>query len=131
MKAFKVFVFGSLKKGGQFDQSEDAINIEEAKCHGFQLWLTHFPFMLHGGNLDYVHGELHEYNMDKLPVLDHIEGHPNLYERREVYVETNDGAEKAYAYFLVDDSWSENATRVPDDNFDAEGDYRYDIYNRR
>jgi gamma-glutamylcyclotransferase (GGCT)/AIG2-like uncharacterized protein YtfP len=64
--------------------------------------MKYYPVILHGGNEDFVRGELHVYDMEMLEALDNIEGHPHLYERRIMSVETKDGVKRAFVYVQVD-----------------------------
>merc|ERR1712130_738289 len=53
------------------------------------------------GNDEEVWGVLWELNIEHLTTLDAQEGVPTVYNRKAVTVETDDGEEEAFTYFLV------------------------------
>ena len=102
--AIKVFVYGSLKRGGnvrgmQFFQ--DAIHIGQATTTAGiydMLDLGAFPGVVFDGQHD-ITGEVYIVDENILAQLDAIEGYPDFYDRTEV--ETTEG--KAFMYYLPAD----------------------------
>lgn len=102
--SIKVFVYGSLKKGGnvrgmQFFQ--DAIHVGQAfTTAGIydMLDLGAFPGVIIDGKHD-ITGEVYIVDETILAQLDAIEGYPDFYNRAEV--ETTEG--KAFMYYLPSD----------------------------
>ena len=104
----KIFVYGTLKKGGRFSTSFDnfRISVKEAKASGIMYNVNNaYPAAIFGKG-GVITGELHEYSHAKevISLLDAIEGYidensnANLYNRIMVEVTTNDGKEKCLAY---------------------------------
>lgn len=103
----KVFVYGTLKKGGRFASRFDEFrkSCKAGKVKGTLFSLGSFPGIVLSGDTE-VRGEVHEYNNAKNveAALDRIEGFispgnlHNLYEKRKVNVETATGTEECYLY---------------------------------
>ena len=90
----KVFVYGTLKKGGRLFLEEHAKDIRPAKIKGtlYSMPRTPFPFATVGGER-IIEGEVHEY--DPLVVWEVIDKIEAGYDR--VKTETLDG-EEVYVY---------------------------------
>lgn len=92
----RVFVYGTLKKGG--DLSYHLLGTERidmhAKLEGYTLYGWGVPKMVPDGS-GHVEGEVYGVSDERLAVLDHVEGHPRIYKR--TMVELADGT-KAWAY---------------------------------
>ena len=85
----KVFVYGTLKKGGRFHsvlESSEYIGKGETGPD-FELYDTKagYPAVKLGGNTK-ISGEIYNVDKDTLSKLDYIEGHPDFYERKKTYV---------------------------------------------
>lgn len=99
----KVFVYGTLKKGGRL--SLEDYGEEHAKLLGnavtrpqYTMWsLQHFPAVTFGGNTK-ISGEVWEVSDKVFAELDIIEGYPSFYDRK--VIQTSLG--KAWMYFLDD-----------------------------
>jgi gamma-glutamylcyclotransferase (GGCT)/AIG2-like uncharacterized protein YtfP len=104
---FKLFVYGSLKRGKSafgFLERHQAVFLKEAvtapKYHIYQI--SWFPGMVideteecpSGG----VHGEVFEVSEECLKHLDQYEGAPDLFRREEITLEDGD---KAITYIYV------------------------------
>lgn len=121
----KLFFYGTLKRGGYFFENYNlgnlAESIREARLEGYQLWQGAYPFVLHGGNLDYVVGEVHEYNPDMMELFDLIEGCPHLYIREELEVTyPDDTTEKVWVYKPADHEVTRNAELIEGGEFDVQ-----------
>lgn len=105
----KVFVYGTLKENGHFFNAcrldREAKSIKPAILKGYNLWEGAYPYILVGGKHDRVHGEVHEYPDELIHTLDVIEGHPELYRRKEIPVYIGDDEERviAWVYFPEDE----------------------------
>lgn len=101
-----VFVYGSLKKGfGNHRLLEKAISHGKGTISGRIYSLGSYPGLKEAVD-DKVHGELYEVNDATLAALDRLEGHPRMYERKEVAVylpgdpeQMDDDATVAWTYF--------------------------------
>lgn len=107
----KVFVYGTLKQGGTFNES---LRQPESEFLGNALTVSKYHFFDLGkfpcickttaatrAKYQQVHvrGEL--YKTRAIKVMDYIEGHPTFYKREQIWVETVNGVlHKAWAYFL-------------------------------
>ncbi len=83
---YKVFVYGTLKKGGRLNHYLDESRFVENKIiKGYSLYnLGWFPgIQFTGEETDVVHGEVWEISGDTLTILDRVEGVPTLYTRIE------------------------------------------------
>lgn len=93
-----VFVYGTLKKGfGNHLFLKDQKFCGEALIRGTLVSLKWFPGYIATGN-DVVKGEVYSVDDETLKRLDHLEGHPRFYERREVKLEDN--AKRVWCYCL-------------------------------
>lgn len=98
---FKVFVYGTLKKGYPLFDGDVVSEVEEDSLDNYSIYQEprcFFPFLLEetGG---VAHGEVHTFDEDwYLRKLDFIEGDGRIYQRVEVI--TNNG-HKAYAYVAI------------------------------
>lgn len=80
----RLFVYGTLKKGfNNHHFLQDATYIEEATIKGTLLNLGWFPGYIPEGEGE-VHGEVYEINDEILKRIDHLEGHPDFYTRKDV-----------------------------------------------
>lgn len=108
----RVFVYGTLKKGGRLSRpvEHDRISAVDGIVNGsmFDVGGGCYPAVIFGGN-DKVNGEVHEYRNAKevLQTMDRIEGFSgevkkrgegNLYNRIEVDVEVNGKIVKCSTY---------------------------------
>lgn len=105
-----VFVYGTLKQGEAnygVMESANGTFIAKAKLPGYYMVNTPwYPFAAKSDNDDdYIEGELYKVPMEKLHILDTLEGYPQLYDRDVVsikdldafiYVNRNKAEMKAY-----------------------------------
>jgi gamma-glutamylcyclotransferase (GGCT)/AIG2-like uncharacterized protein YtfP len=107
MAELKIFVYGTLKVGGRLSKPFDGVrtSVKVGKIKGTLYDLGSFPGVKLEG--DYIiTGEVHTYTDSILieKALDRIEGfikdgHPsNLYNKRQIQVETDAGVEKCLVY---------------------------------
>lgn len=96
----KFFVYGTLKEGGRLSGPVVRFregDIKKATIVGtmFSVHGSYPAVVLEGNNI--IHGELHEYDEQAVPIMDQIEGYGgpdcphNLYNRGEVEVTLEDG----------------------------------------
>lgn len=109
----KVFVYGTLKKGGLFASRFDKFRLtnKPGKVKGTMFSVFgNYPGLVLNGETE-IKGEVHEYsNAEDVEIaLDRIEGFlysgftDNLYEKRNVVVETDDGSEECILYEYAQD----------------------------
>lgn len=116
-----VFVYGTLKKGfSNHHFLKDQEYLGKAEIKGTMISLRHFPGVCLVGNDDIL-GEVYEINDETLKRLDHLEGHPSFYKRKEIlafYIDNLDQeveANKAWCYTLPESYLQEgNHQRIPD-----------------
>lgn len=105
----KVFVYGSLKRGGNIRGSQmfkDAINVGQAQTTAgiYSMYdLGAFPGVTLDGKHD-INGEVLLIDDKTLADFDMIEGYPDFYDKTEV--ETTEG--KAIMYYLPNDRITDN-----------------------
>lgn len=93
----KLFVYGTLKKGGYYHDRMDGTFLGEAVAHGWQMVdLGPYPAVVAGTASAY--GELYE--VESLELLDPIEDYPRHYNRKIVPVFVGDLEHEAWIYFL-------------------------------
>jgi gamma-glutamylcyclotransferase (GGCT)/AIG2-like uncharacterized protein YtfP len=93
----KLFVYGTLKKGGCYHDRMNGTFLGEAVAHGWTMVdLGPYPAVVAGSGS--VFGELYE--VESLGALDPIEDYPRLYNRRIVPVFVGDEPHEAWIYFL-------------------------------
>lgn len=113
---YKVFVYGTLKKG----QPNEYVmtKISNVKYLGLAVTCAQYPLIIAGewnlpmlldieGEGKRVEGELYQVNGTALKQLDEFEGHPDFYKRKEIQVkfvtESNAGScVKCWTYFIKD-----------------------------
>jgi len=97
---FKVFVYGTLKRGFRLHRFlAGARYLGEAKVSGFKMYdLGWYPGIVPGEGL--VHGELYEVDLKTLLLLDEVEAEGEEYDRRLCEVITEDGR-KTWAFVYV------------------------------
>jgi len=99
---FRVFVYGSLKSGGdirglnQFGDGAAIIGKTRTKYPDYEMVdLGAFPGVFLNGD-NFIEGEVWEVDKETMQDLDAIEGYPNFYNRQEIYTELG----KANMYYL-------------------------------
>ena len=114
MTTFKVFVYGTLKRG--FDNHQILAKskfIGKAKTlHSYPMICKYpsFPYLIDAEGEGFcVEGEAYEATYRTMLRLDELEGYPEHYTRREIEVVSEDEAViKATAYFLAEKIKYEN-----------------------
>lgn len=103
MEKFKVFVYGTLKKGfGNNYLLRDSKFIGEATTvEKYALYISGIPFVTKDEKISHIQGEVFEVTKETLLKLDSLEGHPNWYKREEIFVTLNKSKKKlkAWIYF--------------------------------
>jgi len=100
-----VFVYGSLKKDFKFHYllEDQSIFIGKGKTlEKFSLFKYKnydFPYMK-DIPCKRIKGELYEIDSKTLKDLDLLEGYPNFYDRKQIYIICNNIKYSAYTYFL-------------------------------
>lgn len=97
-----LFVYGTLRphfrsEWGQM-MLEGAVNIGAGSTPGVMYDLGAFPAVVFAEGSDRVFGDVLRISEKQLPQLDRYEGHPHLFERREVTVLTTNGEMQCQAY---------------------------------
>lgn len=100
----RVFVYGTLLSG-----FENNFYLRNAKLIGkafskekYHMTTSFIPFVTNDGhkNSSYIYGEVYEVEEIDLKRIDHLEGHPHMYERKMVDVRLDDGSiVKCWLYF--------------------------------
>ncbi|CAM3727991.1 gamma-glutamylcyclotransferase [Alkalicoccus chagannorensis] len=136
----KVFVYGTLRKGGRNSPllQQEVCLYKKAYLKG-SLYDTGngYPAYVRDDE-DYVYGEIYEVSDELLPVLDQLEGYKperstgNLFIRTERDVGTDDGPVTAYVYEYGDRTALKNKTAFQDWMVDrllqATGNIQYFAY---
>lgn len=101
MAGFKVFVYGTLKKGFRnhdvlgeskfLGEAETAPAYRMHKHHSYP-----FPCLFHDDAGVSIKGEVYEINDRTLAQLDRLEGHPHMYRRESIQLADVDGVCLAY-----------------------------------
>ena len=119
MTAYRVFVYGTLRRGQPNHHLLDRAPIATTRTRPeFDLVsLGAFPAMVAGGCTAVV-GEVYEVDGRTLRALDRLEGHPRFYERRAIRLE--DG--HAVLAYLLSPEQARGRPRIPSgDWWDAVG----------
>ena len=99
----KIFVYGTLKKGKQFNYL-----LNKAKFIGnaetverYSLYFDGIPYLVKSDEVSHVKGEVYELDSELLKMIDEFEEHPNYYVREMVKVKLTDGeVVSVWAYFF-------------------------------
>lgn len=90
----RLFVYGTLKRGGENGWFLEGLPHEEGVAQGFILRSVYgLPAMMPGEGA--VRGEVYDVNAALLRQLDAFEGHPSFYTRTLITLE---GGEECWAY---------------------------------
>jgi len=106
MTGVKVFVYGTLKKGGHFhDVLRDSLFIGEGEIEGQLYNIVTFPGLVQGAGI--VKGELYELGKEvSLERLDHLEGffaespHRSLFVRKQRKIEVGGEIHLTWVYYF-------------------------------
>ncbi len=95
----KIFSYGSL--GSRFNRSgEKATLTTNYKLDNYGI----YPALIKDKHLHSIEGEILEFDKDELIEVDHYEGYPDLYSRKENTVKLRDGTTvSVWFYFLVEE----------------------------
>lgn len=97
MKNYKVFVYGTLKRGYRNHYLLEGKEGKPAYAIGMDMYEgPGFPFAKEGGGI--IKGELYEVERNTLERLDRLEGHPFFYRRKIKEVVCDGKKQKAYVY---------------------------------
>ena len=97
----KVFVYGTLKKGGWNHSFMDGSQYLGTGSLGkdYSLFVDSLPKVVFAASENGVEGELYEVSYETLKKLDHLEGHPLFYERQLTKIFLEDGTDtEAFVY---------------------------------
>lgn len=101
MKLYKLFIYGSLKRGFSNHAVLEGAKFIKDYTTSYKYTLLNlgaFPGLYQSG-VTPISGEIWEVNERKLAQLDWFEGHPNLFERRLMKGEL-EGEEDLWCYFF-------------------------------
>jgi gamma-glutamylcyclotransferase (GGCT)/AIG2-like uncharacterized protein YtfP len=95
----RLFVYGTLKRGNSNHRFLEEYEGVTASADNIDLFDgPGFPYALYGKGT--IHGELYEIDKDTLLRIDLFEGHPRLFKREKIIVETGTGIKlPAWCYF--------------------------------
>ncbi len=89
----KIFVYGTLKKGKQFNYL-----LKKAKFLGnaetvekFALYFDQIPYMIKDEKISTIKGEVYEVTPEILKEVDIFEEHPTYYHREQIKVKLDSG----------------------------------------
>ena len=102
MPTIPVFVYGTLKRGyANHVHLRDAVFVGEASTVArYAMHVAGLPMVDHDNPVSPIHGELYRVDRTTFVKLDRLEGHPDLYRRRFVWVTLSvGGVEPAWMYF--------------------------------
>ncbi|MCX8084218.1 MAG: gamma-glutamylcyclotransferase [Calditerrivibrio sp.] len=102
-KRSKVFVYGTLKKGKQFNYlMKDAKFLGRAETvEKYAMYKDNIPYVVKDEQVSTIKGEVYLVNEKILHELDKFEEHPNYYYRELIKVRLDTGKEMdAYIYFF-------------------------------
>ena len=98
----KLFVYGTLKKGGGnhrlLEGSKFVCNYELKNHILFDIGFG-FPYMYKGSTMESVLGEVYEVNKKTIKVIDRLEGHPVHYKRH--LINFRDEVDEMYCYLTT------------------------------
>jgi gamma-glutamylcyclotransferase (GGCT)/AIG2-like uncharacterized protein YtfP len=104
----KVFVYGTLLTG-----LENNFYLKQSKLIGkgfsiekYHMTARYIPFVTNDNheNSNYIYGEVWEVPDEELRKIDQLEGHPYMYERKQIDVRLDDGSVlKCWIYFYNGD----------------------------
>jgi gamma-glutamylcyclotransferase (GGCT)/AIG2-like uncharacterized protein YtfP len=96
---YKVFVYGTLKKGKPNHRIIQHCKGSKAYAPGIDLFAgPSFPFAKRGSRI--AIGEVYEVDQETLVRLDHLEGHPTFYQREKTNVLINGSRSQAWIYLF-------------------------------
>jgi gamma-glutamylcyclotransferase (GGCT)/AIG2-like uncharacterized protein YtfP len=107
----RVFVYGSLKRGGLHHAELEGAALERVATTepGYRLVLQARYPALTRGNTGVVHGEVFRVNETLLAALDRFENVPNLYQRARIHL---DDGSHAQAY-VIDEATASGCEEIP------------------
>lgn len=106
MAAHNIFVYGSLRRGGWNHHilAGAAFGGAAQTVEAYSLRVDGLPMVHDAPPVSRIHGELYAVDDEGLMRLDALEGHPHLYERRQVDVHRQgDEPGRAWLYFCRQD----------------------------
>lgn len=96
---YKVFVYGTLKKGKSNHRIIEHCKGQKAYAPGIDLFAgPNFPFAKRGFKV--AIGEVYEVDHQTLQKLDRLEGHPSFYHREKTHVLINGSKTDAWIYLF-------------------------------
>lgn len=110
----RVFVYGSLRHGfGNNSMLHESKFVGYAKTNPrfTMVDLDHFPGVVEKGDTP-ITGELYDVDENTLDSLDHLEGHPDFYERKSVVVADDSGKIQSAEIYILPEMWMEDAPVV-------------------
>ena len=121
MASHHVFVYGSLKKGfgnhRVLKMNDGVLLSDNVMIFGAKMYnVGAFPCITFSDNpSDVVHGELYVVNNNTLKALDMLEGYPDFYDRKQVYIYDEDNPAyqtEAWVYYWADEEQAEGLTQI-------------------
>ena len=98
----KIFVYGTLRNGygnHRLIVGEQLVG-NATTIQKYHMTASGIPFVAHTPKTSHIFGEIYEVSEEKIPSLDHLEGHPCWYKREAVPVRLDNGeTTEAWLYF--------------------------------
>lgn len=121
-KTVLLFAYGTLMSGygnNQYLRNQKLIGAGTTD-EQYTMYASGIPFINENKQTSQIHGELWEVNINALPAIDALEGHPHWYQRKQIPVTINGEKYTAWLYFN-----NENGGRIVES-----GNYRTYIKER-
>jgi gamma-glutamylaminecyclotransferase len=99
----KIFVYGTLKKGKQFNYllSKAKFIGDAETVERYSLYFDGIPYLVKSDEVSYVKGEVYDIDSEMLKMIDAFEDHPNYYVREKIKVKLTSGdILSVWAYFF-------------------------------
>jgi len=103
MKLYKIFCYGTLKRGGHFHKQHLSGSTFLGECEtsdNYSLYIGRWPFLIEEKSDKPVKGELYEVTDAILTALDYLEGSPDFYKRKKIEIS---GEQDVWGYIFPKD----------------------------
>jgi gamma-glutamylaminecyclotransferase len=100
-KTVLLFAYGTLMSGygnNHYLRNQKLID-SGTTDEKYTMYASGIPFINEEKQTSQIHGELWEVNINALPAIDALEGHPHWYQRKQIPVTINGEKYTAWLYF--------------------------------
>ncbi|HQJ56210.1 MAG TPA: gamma-glutamylcyclotransferase [Caldisericia bacterium] len=100
-KTVLLFAYGTLMSGygnNHYLRNQKLIG-SGTTDEKYTMYASGIPFINEEKQTSQIHGELWEVNINALPAIDALEGHPHWYQRKQIPVTINGEKYTAWLYF--------------------------------